>query len=108
MVSLQPADDRLGERVPLGPQLPTRQLGERPRVGFAVEELLQDLPRRKPAYVGDDRGQFDIGVLKDGLQPIGEPRALVDQVDAIAREVAQVTLSGGGDKAGRKLARTSP
>jgi hypothetical protein len=87
---------------------PRGRLGERPRVGFAVEELLQDLPRRQPAYVGDDRGQFAIGVLKDGLQPIGEPGSLVDQVDAIAREVAQVTLSGGGDKAGRKLARTSP
>ena len=54
VVDLQPTNDRLGERVSLGPQLPTRQLGERPCVGFAVEKLLQDLPRRKPAYVGDD------------------------------------------------------
>jgi hypothetical protein len=92
----------------LARNFPRGRLGERPRVGFAVEELLQDLPRRQPAYVGDDRGQFAIGVLKDGLQPIGEPGSLVDQVDAIAREVAQVTLSGGGDTAGRKLARTSP
>jgi len=47
MVSLQSANDRLGERVPLGTQLPTRQLGERPRVGLAVEQSLQDLPRSR-------------------------------------------------------------
>jgi hypothetical protein len=50
VVGLQPTYDRLGERVPLGTQLgtqlPSRQLGERPRVGFAVAQPLQDLARR--------------------------------------------------------------
>ena len=46
VVGLQPADDCLGKRVPLGAQLPARQLGQRPRVCLAVEQSLQDLPRR--------------------------------------------------------------
>ena len=36
--------------------------------------------------------QLDVGVLEHGLQPVGEPCPLVNQVDAVAREVAQVTL----------------
>lgn len=99
VVGLQPPDDRLGERVPLGPQLPPRQLGQRPGVGFAVEQALQDLARREPAHIGDHCGELDVGVLQHRLQPIGQPCPLVDEVDTIAREVAQVTLSGRRDEA---------
>jgi hypothetical protein len=76
VVGLQPTNDRLCERLPLGPQLPARQLSQRPRVGLAAEQALQDLPGREPAHVGDDCGQLAVGVLKDRLQPIGQPRSL--------------------------------
>ena len=56
VVLLQPTNDRLGEGLPLGSQLPARQLGQRLRVRLALEQPLQDLSRRKAAHVGDDRG----------------------------------------------------
>ena len=104
---LQPTNDGLGERLPLGPQPPARQLGQRLCVRLALEQPLQDLARREAAHVGDDRGELDVGVLQHRLQPVDEPCPLVNEVDAIAREVAQVTLSGRGIS-GMKLARTSP
>ncbi len=54
VVGLQPANDCLGQRVPLGPQLPMRQLGQCLRVGLAVEQALQNLPCREAAHLGDD------------------------------------------------------
>jgi hypothetical protein len=42
----------------------------------------------EPAYVGDNHGELAVGVLEDGLQPIGQPRSLVDEVNAVAGEIA--------------------
>jgi hypothetical protein len=36
------------------------------------------------------RCRLEVGVLEDGMQSVGGPCPLVDQVDAIAGEVAQV------------------
>jgi hypothetical protein len=92
----------LGERVALGPQLPTRQLSQRPRIGLAASR-----PSRRwrisraaePAHVGDHRSELAIGVLQHRLQPVGQPRPLIDEVDAIAGQVTQVALRGGRNEA---------
>ena len=54
MMRLQAADDRLGKGLSFGPHPPPRQLGQRLCVGLALEEPLQDLPRRETADVGHD------------------------------------------------------
>jgi len=44
-------------------------------------------------HSGNEGGNLDVGDLEDGLQLVGEPCPLVDQVDEIAGEVRQVALS---------------
>lgn len=91
--------DRAGQFRPLGPQAAARQIGESGRVGRPGEQRLQDGARRDAAYVGHDRRQLDIGVLEHRLEAVGQARALLDQVRAIARQVAQVALRRRGDEA---------
>src|SRR5262249_1508240 len=105
VVGLQVPNDRLSQRLPLGTKLPVRQLGQLPRVGLAAEQGREDLAGREAAHIGDDRGELNVGVLEDGLQPVGESGPLVDAVDAGAGQVAQVALGGGGDEAGARAAR---
>jgi hypothetical protein len=94
VVGFPPANDGLGKGLPLGAQLPVCQLGQRPRVGLAAAQARENLPRREAAHLGDDGSELAVGVLEDGLQPIGQPCSFVDQVDAITGQVAQVALSG--------------
>jgi hypothetical protein len=99
-MGLQPTNDRLGERIPLGAQLPARQLGQRPRIGFAFEQPLQDRAGREATHIGDHCGELDIGGLQHRLPPVGESCPLAGEVNAVARQIAQVALGGGGDAAG--------
>ena len=43
-------------------------------------------------HVGHDRGQLRVGVLEHRLQAVGQARPLLDQVGAVAPQVAQVPL----------------
>jgi len=90
MVRLHPTHDRLGEGLPFGPQPPARELGQRLCVRLALEQPQQDLACRKPAHIGDDGSELDDGVLEHGLQSVGEPCSFVNQVETVAREVAQI------------------
>lgn len=42
---------------------------------------------------------LESGILEHRLQSVGEARPLIEEMDAVAREGAQMPLGGGGDEA---------
>jgi hypothetical protein len=66
------------------------QLGEGVGVADAGDERFEHLPGRHPEDVGDHRVQLDPGVLEQLLDPLGLPGAFLDQLLAVAGQVAQL------------------
>jgi hypothetical protein len=52
-----------------------------------------------PTHIRHDGRKLDVGILEHDLHAIGASGALFDEMDAVAREVAQLSLRGGGDEA---------
>jgi len=70
-------DDSSGKLLSLAPQAPTREVGEQGWVGFSCQERFQDSTRRGSTHIGHDRGELDVGVFQDRLQPIGQASTLL-------------------------------
>lgn len=64
-----------------------------------LQLLLQHGPGRFPQHVGRDRSQLDVRPLEHLLEPVHHRGAFLDERDALAGQVAQVTLGRGRDEA---------
>ena len=87
------------EQLALGSQAAARQVRQRRRIGLAGDQRLQDGPGGDAPHVGHHGGQLHVGVLEHHLQPVGDASALLDQMGAIAGQVAELALLGRRDEA---------
>ena len=100
MVQVHPQHQRvMGIEAPLQRPAQLRDLGSHPgacqlgkgvEVADAGDERFEHLPGRHPEDVGDHRVQLDPGVLEQLLDPLGLPGAFLDQLLAVAGQVAQL------------------
>jgi hypothetical protein len=81
-------------------QAPLRQLSHRRRIRLTGNQCFQHPASRHPQDIGRNAGQFNVGILQHLLHPVDHPCALFDQCDAIAGQIAQVTLRLGWNEAG--------
>ena len=95
MMGGEVTDDSLSEDLALAPHPAYRQFGQGGGISLPRNQGRQDRAGGCPTDIGDDRGQLDVGIFEYGLQPIGQPGPLFDQMRAIARQIAQLPLGGG-------------
>jgi len=70
--------------------------GQYVRVTLTGEERLQHLPPGHAEDVSGHTGQFDAGVSKFFLQPLGFPGAFCGQRGPVAGQVTQLRIGSGG------------
>jgi hypothetical protein len=83
-----------GQQFARGSQAAARQVRQRRRIGLAGGQRFEDGAGGDAPHVGHHGGQLHVGVLEHHLQPVGDASALLDQMRAIAGQVAQLTLLG--------------
>jgi hypothetical protein len=102
VVNPQPTDDGLGEGHSLGPQFPRGRLGQSLCVRLALEQSLQDLPRRKAAHLLERAPRAKVGLLREVYgallgreQPpqIEVERTLVAQEEGVEVQQSSLTLA---------------
>jgi hypothetical protein len=81
-------------------QPPAGERGEHLGVALAGDQRLEHRPPGDTEDVAGDRGELDQGVLEQLLQPLRVPGALLDQVEAQPRVVAQPADLRGRDEEG--------
>ena len=67
------ARQSLDQLIMLDFQSAARQAGELVRIGLPPDHGLQDVSGGDPGQIGDDAGQFDLGILQQLLQPLPFP-----------------------------------
>src|SRR5215470_11020590 len=99
MVGSEATDHGLGQEVAFTSQPSSCSLSQDVAVGLAANEGVQDGTSGDAAHICHHGCELDSGILEHRLQSVGESRPLIDEMDAVAREVAQLPLGGGWDEA---------
>src|SRR5712692_10451974 len=80
-------------------QLPLGEIGKLVRIGLPFYPRLNHGPAGDAHHIAGHRGQLDVGIFQDFLNPIDGARLFFHQLRPVPREVSQLALRTRGNEA---------